>query len=783
MTYPLSQALGPHVALPPLPREAVAGKANDEMSAGVQGVGAAQGTLVAVGDGLARKELHQDVKLAESFSDVDDDDDDDDNDIFFEAREGGSEIDDSQDGLATRRGEAPVASDAAFRFLQGRAGTNVSEFREMETDPSGGLGARGMPAVDELDDNIDEAVAAAQARNARAAAADGVHHAPVQGQAPAVVVHAGLAQERGVAEAQVQRQQGGWLQSMASLGGQALQTMKGSVISGAGYLMGKALERIPVAPPRLQKTAQQQNLDRSAELAARINHELRVLNTHVKGKTGKDIIDIEGQLSPVALTRQDRLFNARHTVTGALSAGTSTTGNLAGAAAVSLVATGVASMLGLPLLGIAGYLTGGFMAMNSVRSLSKNATDAAVRSMIDATEEQLRPLEEELRSIEKEEQARYDVENRIVLAAEPRSQQINALKTQLSHVEKALQPGAPASVEVRQAPARPLPQRVSMGNGVQRKDLLKAGVSMRERFSRFFNGIADFFRTRRMIAANDEHAYVNVASNKATFAALSSMRAPDSRIDALQLVARSQHKKDEPALRERLLQGENLVRTLQAAKGPSFGKVAFDAKDGFDARPVAATLSTSRMLAWYLDALARLPEPDRENHPDMPHVVRNADESLTIQDPAGKLSSFLMGVPTAYVGPTPGRSEITIDDHSPGMPGAMSGMKFSVDLKDGVQVLNLSFVPRSSGQIFRPLDQHGALVQLRGAMRDVGASADRGRQEIAGLSRQQLLDLRGKLKNELEPLEKLDQVDLAQLSALKNWSDPERVAERKRITG
>ncbi|MFC7207976.1 hypothetical protein ACFQOZ_15740 [Comamonas endophytica] len=81
MNYSVSPPGSPHASMPLLPQEPVTDEAEKDLPGSICGMGAAQGTLVAVGDGLARKVLHQDARMAEAPGD---DDDDDIDDVFYE---------------------------------------------------------------------------------------------------------------------------------------------------------------------------------------------------------------------------------------------------------------------------------------------------------------------------------------------------------------------------------------------------------------------------------------------------------------------------------------------------------------------------------------------------------------------------------------------------------------------------------------------------------------------------------------------------------------------------
>lgn len=610
----------------------------------------------------------------------------------------------------------------------------------------------------------------------------------------------------------VQEQQSGIWGALSRLGGAALKTVvlaadvmkfandtldKGMNSAGTAFVNAVAAaghqiaQRISApAAPVIEKTAREENLDRIRELIVKIDAAHQVLNQQVESKSGSEVISSAGRLTPVKQSYWDSWANLRHSMSGAASAAVNSLPALSMAAAAPVIAGGVSSLLLGPVGGfmsIASTYTGAaYLALTTLRDLPENANDNAVGGLIDAKMVEIERLLTELKGRLAEEKTRSSVESRIVLVAGTRPQQINVLAAQLTHVEKSL--GVSGSVQANGVPMSKLQHSVTLGDGAQRKQTLAETAGVREKFVQFFTKIIDFFFARRN-AAKQEQVYV--ASVQPMLKALA-IGAPDGRVNALEDVAVRRRAtagavKMHPAeLRQQLMQGENLTRTLQAAESPSFGVVAFGPIQ--DSRAVAATLTTSRMIALYLDTLADLPQEEKAHYPNAPQVTRNDDGSLTVSDPDRKLYSFLMSVPTAYAGMMKeggaGLSEaMTIDDHSPGMPGGMYGMQFKAGLDQTGQanVLNLSFTPKSSDQVFKPLgNEQETLYKLRDAMRDASASAALSEQEIANMSPQELSALQSQLMDTLTPLLALHQADVAQGRVLENWRNPDLAAQRVR---
>lgn len=569
----------------------------------------------------------------------------------------------------------------------------------------------------------------------------------------------------------------------------ALYGRVASTGAGAVNLVQRALE------PKPSMTARAENLAAIQSLIQRIDEKQQRLNQQVYGMTSEDTVSTPGSLSVVTPTLGDHLSTARHTATGAVAATASTLPGVTAALAVPLVAGGM-----VPSFGLVG---GMYLALSSLLRLPDKANGEAVMRIIDAGLQEIKPLQEELKLRLAEESARNAADTQVRLAASPRSQQIDAVQMQLKQVESALRDQlapAPAqaaektqAAESAEAAARE-PQRVTLGDGGQRRQLQQESLGLRTSFFQFFSRIIDFLFARRN-AANEEQAYVQ--SLHKSFNALASS-AQFSRVDALEAAAqrrraqKGEGKVQPGALRRHLVQGENLARTLLAAKAPNFGVVAYDGGAAHGQYAIAATLTTARMLAHYFDALADLPRADGDPHPHEPQVLRHPDGSLTVADPGRKLHSFLMSAPTAYSPWVRAQdlgalsSAMVIDDHSPGMPGGMSGMRIEAGLdEDGTgDVLRLSFVPRSSDQVFKPLaNDMDTLLRLRQALAAPGPATGPSPQQLAQMAPDALRELHAQLTQQLVQLITLREADFAQRNALEHWRNPGFEVDRARIRG
>lgn len=807
----ISQALGPHAALPRLLQESPAEKSDEPTPASRPAQGGLQGAFVAVGSGGLGKALYRD---AESVGD--DDYDDDDNDVFEDARE-------APDDAAWSRSE--LGGIARHDKREERYDAALVNPVPLSLDAAEGRHAVAGPSDEPAHFAVDD-----EAAQERLANEDRLQQQDLSlwqrlknwWQSPGMLGgEADAAQQRLAQESRLQQQDAGvhpisaeqsrdvlpvqihraGLSSPANEGapggppvqepgflGRISNVVVGAatqVKAGVGALLDGTLSlqkaQAPAVPQK--KAAQEENLERIIELKSKIRDELGKLNVHIKNQTGKEYVDFQGDLSSVQMGVWDTVFKVRHTAAGLLTVAAPALRNLAIAASVPLVAGAAASMLGMSRLGtLAGSLAAAALGLKELLSLGKKLNDATTQSMIAEIETKLEPVYAELRLIESEEKTRAHTEDLIRLAAKPRSQKIHTLRQRISKIDEALQAAGPEKADAPREVARPLRHRVMVSDGSQRAELLDPVGGIRQRLGRFFTRVADFFFAR-WSAANREHAYVNALPNKQTFDDLS-MAGDGTQINALEVIAErrlapSQQEIKGLQLRRHLKQGENLVRMLRAAE-PNFGVAVFKDRQG-GVRAVAASLSTARMMAWYLDALADLPEEERGDPSLSPKVTRGADGVLTVLDPGRKLASFLMGVPTAYAGAMLKQKGIRIDDHSPGMPGAMSGIRFSMEFDKDRPVLKLSFVPKSSNQVFKTVDHYKQLVQLSVELRAAGAAKDAAQEDIAGLPREKLQKLCDDLGGKLKRLEALEDVDMAQLQALRNWHDPQSAVERERL--
>lgn len=121
----ISQSLAQRAALPlSASQESVARETVQAAPAPVHGLGAAQGTRVAVGDGVARQGLHQDTQGARDAMGLTlDDDDDDGEDIFYDFRE------DAGEALARPQGK-PAAAVVVSTDLTQQRDTDAAQVQQ-----------------------------------------------------------------------------------------------------------------------------------------------------------------------------------------------------------------------------------------------------------------------------------------------------------------------------------------------------------------------------------------------------------------------------------------------------------------------------------------------------------------------------------------------------------------------------------------------------------------------------------------------------------------------------
>lgn len=614
---------------------------------------------------------------------------------------------------------------------------------------------------------------------------------------------AGDAGNREDGEKVVEQQQGGLWSTLATFAGTVFKPVAivADVIDHSQKMLEAGLYRIGgvavnAATTAMQralatevpKTAREENTGRIRELIAQIDEVHQTLNAQIKSKTGENLISTEGRLTPVTTNSWS---NVRNTAAGGASAVISALPGVSVGLAIPVVAGAVSPMFGVMgglMLQASSYTTGAYVALSSLWRIPDDANQESVRLLTDAAMAKVKPLREELDSRLAEEKARQATDSRILLAGGARALQIDALRAQLKQVENVQQGIAPPDAKPQK------PRSVALGDGVQRRQLLEESMGIRASFFLFFSRIIDAVFVRRK-AANQEHAYM--VSIRQSLDALATV-GKHGNVSALEELAQERRKKalqgkmDPLALRRQLTQGENLAHTLLAAKAPSFGVAAFDGGELHGKRAIEASLTTSRLLALYLDTVAVSPQAPRPADMQAPHVVRNDDGSLTVSDPGRKLHSFLTGVPTAY---SPGMllqqgatasGAIVIDDHSPGMPGGTYGMQFEAGLdEEGTgDVLHIAFLPKRVGQVFAPLgNETAALFRLRDALRDGGAVAGPTPQELAQMPPAALSALHAQLDRQLAPLLLLEEADRAQQNTLENWRNPGSEADRSRIRG
>ncbi|OZI40441.1 hypothetical protein CEG14_01350 [Bordetella genomosp. 1] len=610
----------------------------------------------------------------------------------------------------------------------------------------------------------------------------------------------GEQEARDEAETQVQQQQGGlWNRVCGAVG-----TVRDATVGLAkgAYNM---LPSIRSAPTEVKESAKeisfsQQNLKRAEALSANIDLALAKLNLQLEAKGQKlEGITPQARLDAPELTTRDTLNRWYHNVKGGLSAVVPTLGQMTvGAAipaAVGLATTPMSIGPTKIALNMTALLGGAYLGITALRDYPQLANDSTVVSLIEETLQQVATDFAMVQDILGQEQARGSASIRTMLAGLEHLPRLDALRTELGHVEAALRKAeAGETTPVTQTAPR---HAVSVGDGAARSETLGLAARARDAFSSFFGtigrGLASVGRfiadlpnvpgrfLERREARSAEAA--EVSNNKMMFVALRSAGS-DSRVrtgidvGAMRRAQANGASTDIKQVSERCLMGENLMRSLQSASGQSFGTVRVDAGKPLGEFAVPASLTTARALGWYLDAIAVDATPDSADTDDAA-VVRNADGSLTVRDPDRKLYSFLMNVPVAYTGAMAGTqdgnaSTFMIDDHGQNMPQGMRGMRFDTGLDaKGEPMLSLSFTAAPQHPVFKPLGNEVEL--LRNAYVEI--HTPRAQQtaiapDLSGLSvdalRQRSDELNAAITRELS----MAQANNAQVKALEDWKNP-----------
>lgn len=427
----------------------------------------------------------------------------------------------------------------------------------------------------------------------------------------------------------------------------------------------------------------------------------------------------------------DSVWRAKHTLFAGVAALQSmlakTTGALVVPAAASVVSPLLGPIAGLALQGAAASAAA-YLCFQSMREFPGLMSSAKVSAMIRETLGNTASDRARLELLQEQESTQHVVEMRSNLEGFARLQMLCGLAREIHSVNQVLMRATPAP-----------DQRVRVGEGGRRAQMLGLAARARAAFHAFFAPVAKALRQAyayitdpmdlsRRRALAQERAYATRIQSTLKVLHLS---ANDSLVHGNGLEVHAMERAIEAGAgidylmsRQRFIMGENLARALLSAPGQSFGVLAYEGGNEHGGRrAVSSTVATARAIAWYLDAIADLPEPVRATAPGTPEVRRNADGSLSVADPQRQLYNFLLSVPQAY-NATIAQGEalapgISIDDPAASMPRGMHALKFDAGMDLAMQAgeLRLWFAARSESPVYHPLaNEAPKLYQMQVAL-------------------------------------------------------------------
>ncbi|MFC7207977.1 hypothetical protein ACFQOZ_15745 [Comamonas endophytica] len=529
-------------------------------------------------------------------------------------------------------------------------------------------------------------------------------------------------------------------------------------------------------------------LDRAQKLASEVDDRFYKLMDEINRTHGEIAMDQDpDRLNPPDFQVADKLRGWWYNISGGMAALQTTLGKMTGATTIA-AAVDIAASVGVPGFGFAANAaakTGAaYLCVKALREFPKLASDQKMVRMIEDTIRWANPKLEQFKRLVNAEERRNDVGTRINTLQMARLQKISNLGHEMESVSKA----RAAAIVVRV-------NKVSLGNGGILTQVLRLAARAKAGFSEFFKRVSAALGGVFKPTADQGRSAAHLLEQeeaKRISATLKSLRstAPDSllkikglgvEVDAWQRAERAGSSMSYSNAREQFAMGENLVRTLMTSEKPSFGVMTYDGgKVHGGPRAVSSTLASARAIAWYLDAIADLPEGARNQVPGTPKVVRRGD-NLLVTDPQLRLAGFLISAPTAYTAAMAGREDaapspiITIDDPGSGMPGARDSMQLEsvVDTESNTVELRLSFMPRSEAPVYQPLgNERPTIERMKVALHNTGSAPPATSQDYSYWTKEELdarhLELEKQLAQELV----LFNTEQHMLEAADVWENP-----------
>ncbi|CAM3960529.1 hypothetical protein [Bordetella muralis] len=568
------------------------------------------------------------------------------------------------------------------------------------------------------------------------------------------------------------------------------------------------------AVPAPRPSLYERNCAEIQTLLNEIDRVLRELDGELRSQDPRHQPVMPSSLQPAReQTNSEYARSWGYSLRGAAAAATSAMGRGAVAAGLPYVA----GLTGNLFAQAAALLGGGYLGLTTVRDLPdqarQNAVNLAIRDAMQAVEERQRKLQ----PLVQHEAMRKNAMDRIVTVAAERRQRVQALETRLETLTAAMHRASavPVTTPYANAAGRCM-DSVNMGDGAQRQQSLSTLASAQQAFQELFTtvnaslsnaigyGLSSASQTihrviaipgallDRYTAYRAEIAYQN-GEGRSLIQTLSVPSEGASIVNVSYRNSQNQYREacgfapPQAEVRNQLHIGQNIARALVISDDPTPGSVVFSGASG--PKTVTSNLTTTRALAWYLDAAADHPK-DIARDAAAPTVRRLPDNSLSIDDPQGHFYQFLMQAPTAYTVSMVDATEqhgtlepglFQLHDYYAGFPRGSRGVQFerTVDEKTGGFVLRMRLVnaPATFGiqPAIIPLrdDDHIANRmqtprRVHHADHSILAASD-----YQNMSKEELATAHASVIAELTRHARLAQNEQQQLERLENWEHPD----------
>lgn len=572
-------------------------------------------------------------------------------------------------------------------------------------------------------------------------------------------------------------------------------------------------------PPR--PSLYQQNLIKAEALQGQIEQMLRELDLQLRAIDPhlRLIMPSSGMRPATTLTWHHTLARWNYQIQGMGAAVSATLGWGTVAASLPILAGMAGSG---PLLATAAVLGAGYLAANTLRHVLDEQRQYAVNLAIQASMREIRLYEIKLARLTQEENLRKSAMDRAITVIAERGQRLIELETKLQALNAII-------LETRHNATFTSTDQIHVGDGQQRRQTMSMLANAQQAIQTWCSVINANLSVARYHITQPLKRIGNTIGHRLSYigrtihSVMAAPRAFMERYIARQAELTAQHgeqrlliralstpttaspsivgdsfrdlQKPDPTtghialsqaeIRKQLRMGEHIAHALSRSKDATPGAVVFQSNG--TPMVVTANLTTTRALAWYLDAAADVPSA-ATHHPSAPVVRRTSDDSLLILDRDSRFYDFLTQAPTAHtVGmvtranrknpPEPGVFQL--HDYRASFPRGTHGMQFerTIDEETGVFAIRMRWLDSPTTSGIRPAiiplhdDAHLANRVANACLRPEN-DPPLERDDYRNMSNAELHCAREAIMAELARHLRLSEGEHQQLERLENWENP-----------